>query len=55
MPPPAFVTVIGKTSRPFALRQCSHAGNGWVAPALATTTSLSPNETFAPSLLMTVT
>ena len=33
----------------------SQAGNGWVAPALATTTSLSPNETAAPSPLITVT
>src|ERR1700727_256919 len=43
-----------KTRLPFALRHSSQAGNGWVAPALATTTSLSPVETVAPSPLITV-
>ena len=36
---PSPVTVNGKTSRPFGLRQSSQDGGGWVAPALATTTS----------------
>ena len=54
IPPPAFV-VIGKTSRPSALKHSSQAGNGWVAPALATTTSLSRNEMVAQSPLITAT